>query len=235
MWIPSEKEGVITNKLNNFNTTEFTKWRPADGKSGPTPPSSYKTNDMLEFHQITVDTYKIATYGEINPAIFQIVTFPFLYAVMYGDYGHGMVFFLLGIVLCLFEGKLRKIPAMKGLLMTRYFWLMMGFFACYMGLIYNEFFAVNNDWFGTCYDVNQYAVDKPFDIPEPDTYNYIKYNNGNTDCVYPFGMDPSQALSKDYLTFTNNIKEKLAVIIAYFHLNFGMVVNALNCIYYGRW
>lgn len=81
-------------------------WIHADGK-GPIRPSSYKTNDMLEFHQISVDTYKFATYGEINPAIFQIVTFPFLFAVMYGDYGHGSIFFLLGVCLCAFSDKIR--------------------------------------------------------------------------------------------------------------------------------
>lgn len=48
-------------------------------------------------------------------------------------------------------------------------------------------------------------------------------------------MDPTQTLSTSYLTFTNNIKEKLSVIIAYFHLNFGIFLNALNCIYYGKW
>jgi len=32
MWIPSEKEGIITAKLQGFNTTEFSKWRAADGK-----------------------------------------------------------------------------------------------------------------------------------------------------------------------------------------------------------
>lgn len=47
-------------------------------------------------------------------------------------------------------------------------------------------------------------------------------------------MDPAQTLGSQYLTFTNNIKEKLAVIIAYFHLNFGMFVNALNCIHFGK-
>jgi len=156
MWIPSDKEGIVTAKLQPFNTTEFSKWRAADGKVGPTPPSSFKTNDMMEFHQITVDTYKYATYGEINPAIFQVVTFPFLYAVMYGDYGHGSVFFLLGVILCLFESKIRQIPSMKGLLVTRYFWLMMGFFSIYHGLIYNEFFAVSNGWFETCYSVKDY-------------------------------------------------------------------------------
>ena len=59
---------------------------------------------------MTVDTYKFATYGEINPAIFQIVTFPFMYGVMYGDWGHGSIFLLLGIVLCLSENKLRANP-----------------------------------------------------------------------------------------------------------------------------
>ena len=48
-------------------------------------------------------------------------------------------------------------------------------------------------------------------------------------------MDPSYALSTGYLTFTNNIKEKLAVIIAYFHLNFGIFLNALNKIHRGEY
>ena len=37
------------------------------------------------------------------------------------------------------------------------------------------------------------------------------------------------------LSVTNNIKEKLSVIIAYFHLNFGIVCKALNMIYFGKW
>lgn len=182
---------------------------------------------MLLFHQITVDTYKFATYGEINPAPFQIVTFPFLFAVMYGDYGHGSIFFLLGLVLCAFNSKLKENHAMKGLLATRYFWLMMGFFSMYQGLIYNEFFAVPNDWFGTCFNLNSY--DATADDPR------IDYKNGNPDCVYAFGMDPTWTLSSNYLTFTNNIKEKLSVIIAYFHLNFGIFLQGMNCVYFGDW
>lgn len=187
-------------------------------------PTSFKTNEVLEFHQLTVDTYKYATYGEINPAIFQIVTFPFLYGVMYGDWGHGAVFLLLGIVLCLGEGSIRKNPAMEGILVTRYFWLMMGFFSCYMGLIYNEFFSVPQDFFGTCYDYAKY-----------DGIRVPPKGGEETECVYAFGLDPAWRISSSTLTFTNNIKEKLAVIIAYFHLNFGMVLNALNCIYFGEY
>lgn len=50
MWIPADKESIVTMALQEFNTTEFMKWNAPDGK-GPTPPTSFKSNDMLWFHQ----------------------------------------------------------------------------------------------------------------------------------------------------------------------------------------
>jgi hypothetical protein len=47
-------------------------------------------------------------------------------------------------------------------------------------------------------------------------------------------MDPSYTLSASYLTFTNNIKEKLSVIIAYFHLNFGIILMMINLVHFGQ-
>ena len=35
---------------------------------------------------------------------------------------------------------------------------MMGFFSCYNGLLYNEFFAIPNDWFGSCYKIKDDKV-----------------------------------------------------------------------------
>ena len=124
--------------------------------------------------------------------------------------------------------------------MTRYFWLMMGFFAIYHGLLYDEFFAIPNDWFGTCYDPKMYGQPNP--ATPGKAYDYIPYkepyrNEGDQyhDCVYKFGLDPSQNLGNQVLSVTNNIKEKLSVIIAYFHLNFGIVCKALNMIYFGQY
>lgn len=34
---------------------------------------------------------------------------------MYGDYGHGSVFFMIGCIMCLFHNSIVKIPGMKGL------------------------------------------------------------------------------------------------------------------------
>mmetsp|Transcript_6409 Transcript_6409/g.7671 ORF Transcript_6409/g.7671 Transcript_6409/m.7671 type:complete len:233 (+) Transcript_6409:1297-1995(+) len=148
---------------------------------------------------------------------------------MYGDWGHGMIFFLFGIVLCLSESKLRKNPAMEGLLISRYFWLMMGFFACFMGLIYNEFFALPVDFFGTCY--NYAGYDQGADVNK----RVPLLDGPHSECVYKFGLDPAWRIAGNSLTFTNNIKEKLSVIIAYFHLNFGMVLNAINTIRQGNY
>lgn len=89
---------------------------------------------------------------EANPAPFCIVTFPFMFGIMFGDYGHGSLLLFAGLSMCLGESYIRG-TAGEPLLQGRYVLLLMGMFACFNGLLYNEFFAIPNDWFGTCYDL----------------------------------------------------------------------------------
>lgn len=53
-----------------------------------------------------VDQYAVPSYKEINPAIYTIISFPFLFGVMYGDVGHGSVLLAIAVFLVVFGGRL---------------------------------------------------------------------------------------------------------------------------------
>ena len=59
------------------------------------PPSYFKTNEFTGTYQGIVNTYGVPMYKEVNPGLFIIATFPFIFGVMYGDVGHGAAIFLI--------------------------------------------------------------------------------------------------------------------------------------------
>ena len=75
--------------------------------------------------------------------MFAIVTFPYLFGIMFGDIGHGFVLFLAGSVLCLLSDFIRaKAPGMEAILSMRYILVLMGLFATFAGFIYNDLMAI---------------------------------------------------------------------------------------------
>jgi V-type H+-transporting ATPase subunit a len=78
--------------------------------------------------------------------------------------------------------------------------VMMGFFATYMGLIYNDFMSIPLRLFGkSCYEFEDGRKD-------------IKVER-DRECMYPFGMDPMWMISGSEIGFYNSFKMKASVII----------------------
>ncbi|KAH7542571.1 hypothetical protein FEM48_Zijuj02G0088100 [Ziziphus jujuba var. spinosa] len=115
------------------------------------PPTYFRTNRFTSAYQEIVDAYGVARYQEANPAVYTVITFPFLFAVMFGDWGHGICLLLGALVLIARESKLsgQKLGSfMEMLFGGRYVLLLMSLFSIYCGLIYNEFFSVPYHIFG---------------------------------------------------------------------------------------
>lgn len=92
-----------------------------------------------------VDTYGVPRYKEANPGLFTLISFPFLFGIMYGDIGHGTLLFLFALYLLFNEkkflalekrGQMGEIPSM--VFGGRYLLVMMGAFALYAGTIYSQ-------------------------------------------------------------------------------------------------
>lgn len=115
----------------------------------------------------------------------------------------------------------------------------MGFFAFYNGFIYNEFFAIPLEFFGSCYSEEIVVVGNekssssppsPNEVYEPKQFGFERQE----DCIYPFGMDPRWFQSDQMLAYTNNLKMKLSVIFAILQMSLGIIMKGLNSLYFRK-
>ena len=98
-----------------------------------------------------MNTYGVPQYKEINPSVFAIVTFPFLFGIMFGDIMHGIMLLFFSLYLCF--SKFEVGSGMGEAFKYRYLFLLMGFFSTYCGFIYNDMTSIPLNIFGkTCYE-----------------------------------------------------------------------------------
>ncbi|KAH9635624.1 hypothetical protein HF086_009971 [Spodoptera exigua] len=144
-------------------------------------------------------------------ALYTIITFPFLFAVMFGDLGHGCIMALFGAWMVCKEVSLAAKKSNNEIwnifFAGRYIILLMGCFSMYTGLVYNDIFSKSMNIFGSSWSVpydNETMENNAALTMDPKT----AYNNN----PYFIGIDPVWQSADNKIIFLNSYKMKLSII-----------------------
>jgi V-type H+-transporting ATPase subunit a len=215
----------------------------AQAKNAGPPPTYFRTDDFTGCFQTIVDAYGTARYREANPAVFTIVTFPFLFAIMFGDLGHGMLMLAFALYLVLNENKFKRqqLDEIFGMAFGgRYCILLMGIFSLFTGLLYNEFFSMPMTIFfgpsrAKCVVGGAASGEVRADVSDLRACADIP---GGTVAFppgtppYPLGVDPVWHGTKSELPFLNSVKMKMSIVLGIVHMNLGILVSLCNQLHF---
>ncbi|XP_056635764.1 V-type proton ATPase 116 kDa subunit a 1 isoform X1 [Diorhabda sublineata] len=211
----------IPSFLNIINTTE-------------SPPTFNRTNKFTRGFQNLIDSYGVASYREVNPGLYTIITFPFLFAVMFGDVGHAIIMFIFGLWMVISEKKFlaqkNKSEIFAIFFGGRYIILLMGLFSFYTGFIYNDIFSKSMNIFGTRWFVNHTSEE----ILAEDEIDLIPSTNYKG-TPYVFGLDPVWQSATNKIIFLNSLKMKMSIILGITHMLFGVICSTFNYIHFKKY
>jgi len=240
-WLPIADVGLIKEALRKGNSVTGGSMEPVVNMvdSPGDPPTFFKRNKFTNGFQNLIEAYGEATYREVNPGLYTCASFPFLFAVMFGDCGHGLIMFMFALFMVLREKSLApKVQHNEIAYMMfggRYIILMMGAFSIYTGFIYNDIFSKSMNIFGSSWTV---GTNRTVEIL---TYPHVEagFNPGDpedwSNVPYPVGIDPMWQLALNKISFLNTYKMKMSIIVGVSHMMFGVVLSIFNHIYFKRW
>jgi V-type H+-transporting ATPase subunit a len=211
----------IPSFLNVINTSED-------------PPTFNRTNKFTRGFQNLIDSYGVASYREANPALYTIITFPFLFAVMFGDMGHAMIMAFFGGYLVIaekkFMGKKGSSEIFNIFFAGRYIILLMGLFSLYTGFVYNDIFSKSMNIFQSSWYINMTKA-HALEIDQIDLNPSFDYAG----TPYFMGVDPAWQLAKNKIIFLNSFKMKLSIIFGVIHMIFGVCVSVVNFVHFRKY
>lgn len=229
-WVPHHLVSSVREALNRSSSFAPDSPGPVLAVIHPPPPHAgivptyFELNQFTSVFQSIVDAYGVPNYREFNPGVFTIITFPFLFAVMFGDIGHGILMTIAASFMILYQKRFLADKKLGGEMFQMIFggrWiiLLMGIFSIYIGFIYNEIFSLPLPFWGASKWLN--ITDKASTAVQTG--------------VYPFGLDPGWHETTVSLAYYNSLKMKMAIIFGVTHMVTGIIVSLTNYIYFRKY
>merc|ERR1712142_339861 len=199
------------------------------------PPTYNKVNKFTKGYQGLIDAYGVCNYQEVNPTPFTIITFPFLFGVMFGDMGHGIIMTIMATYLIKNEIKLKKADLgeiFNIIFGGRYIIILTGIFSIYCGFIYNDAFSKSINIFGSAWDTSVYGEEFVENMAEGDQIQMNPTDSRFFSSPYFYGTDPIWQFSGNKILWSNSFKMKASVVFGIFQMLFGLCLKFQNCSYF---
>ena len=96
-WIPIDELKQILPKLSKEKDIKFVIKNYDEVAS--IPPTNLKNNRIVKPFETLVKMYGLPNYSELDPTLFVAITAFLLFGFMFGDVGHGLVIFIIGLIM----------------------------------------------------------------------------------------------------------------------------------------
>ncbi|KAF5136486.1 V-type proton ATPase subunit a [Metarhizium anisopliae] len=213
-WSPTNDFPLIRSTLRDV-TNQFGISTPSliqEVRTNKKPPTYIKINKLLKASR----PLSMPTYQEVNPAVHVIVTFPFLFSVMFGDFGHAVIMLAAALTMIYWEKPLQKITfdLFAMVFYGRYIMLALAAFSLFTGLIYNDTFSKSLTLFDSAW---------MFKKPEGWRDKMVVSATLNSDGYrHPFGLDWAWHGAENELVFNNSYKMKMSIVLGWAHMTYSL-------------
>lgn len=97
-WLPNNVVGDIEKQLDKLKSVEY-QTDDAIHQLKKSPPVKLKNSWFAKPYNFYVEMYGVPKYNEMDPTFFVALTYTILFGAMFGDFGHGIVLAIVGIVM----------------------------------------------------------------------------------------------------------------------------------------